>query len=234
MLGARNVFHSTRTQLAILVIALAGTACSTGPHLSNYDFRNKTLTVTTVAPARPEILGDNSRGGRAADGDLLALGSAIVMEVSARQAMPRLQKAASNVDVSGRVGDRVLDVAARHLRAVPLAIPGPADFEIEIRIDHYGITASSWDGSTNFLLDAQLFLRDGETGRRIWSSEVHATQPLRPLLANGDPTISEAVSAITLSNMSTEQLEMQFESLADFSADELLAELIDALDHARG
>jgi hypothetical protein len=221
--------------LGVGLIATLG-GCANKQRLPQYDFRNRTIGVVSIAPARPEILSGVARTPGSDDPveRAIAIGSAIVMEVSARQALPRMETAAATVNVKDRMGDRVLESAARHLRAIPVASAGGADFEIEIRIHRYGITASSWRSDAEFLLDAELFLLDGATGRRIWKSRVSETSPVRALLASGDPAVDGAVSAIALSNMSTEEIQRQLESLADFSADHLVAELVRALDRTRG
>jgi hypothetical protein len=224
-----------RPAMVVIVAAVMFGACSNKQRLPEYDFRSRTLSVVTVAPPRPEILGTGiARVGRADTfDDILVLGSAIALEVSAQQAMPRLQNAAATVNVRDRMGARVLDGAARHLRAIPVTAPGTSDFEIEIRIYRYGITSSSWNAAAHFLIDAELFLLDGSSGRRIWKSHVRSTTPVRPLLASGEPAVDGAVSAIALANMSTEAIRSHLEVLADFSADRMLSELISALDETR-
>jgi hypothetical protein len=229
-------YRIVRPLLLAGLAAVAAGACSNKQRLPEYDFRNRSLAVVTVAPPRPEILGSGYSRVRGDDAleRILGLGSAIALEVSAQQAMPRLQNAATTVNVRDRMGARVLDGAARHLRAIPVQTPGTSDFEIEIRIYRYGITSSSWNSAANFLIDAELFLLDGSSGRRIWKSHVRSTSPVRPLTASGEPAVDGAVSAIALANMTTEEIQAQLEVLADYSADRMLTELINALDDARG
>lgn len=228
--------HEARKLLfAAGAAALLVGGCSNKQRLPEYDFRNRTLSVVTVAPPRPEIFGggySNVRGDDAVEA-ILGIGSALALEVSAHQAMPRLQDAASTVNIRDRMAVRVLDGAARHLRALPVQTSG-SDFEIEIRIYRYGITSSSWNSAASFLIDAELFLLDGASGRRIWKEDVRATTPVRPLLSSGEPAVDGAVSAIALANMSTEEIRAHLEVLADFSADRMLLELIHALDETRG
>jgi hypothetical protein len=227
--------RATGALLLLAGAAIATSGCSNKQRLPQYDFRDRTLAVVAIAPARPEIFGTAPSRGRSADSAeaLLTLGSAIAVEVSARQARPRIDQAATNVNVRDRMSTRVLDGASRHLRAVPVASPTGADFEIEIRIERYGITATSWNTAAQFVLDAELMLLDGASGRRIWKDRVQATSPVRPLLASGDPAVDGAVTAIAIANMSTEEIQRHLEILADFSADRMLQELVRALDQTR-
>jgi hypothetical protein len=223
--------------VALTLVVAAASACSNKQRLPQYDFRNRSLAVVTTAPPYPEILGtgiSRARGGGDALETVLNVSSALALEVSAHRAMPKLRAAATSVNVRDRMGERVLEVAARHLRAVPVWTPGTSDYEIEIRIYRYGITSSSWNSGASFLIDAELFLLDGPSGRRIWKSHVRSTSPVRPLLSSGEPAVDGAVSALALANMSTEEIQAQLELLADFSADRLLTALIDALDDTRG
>lgn len=230
------VSRAPRPLLPIAFAVVAATGCSNKQRLPEYDFRNRTLAVVTVAPPQPEVFGGGYASVRGDDAveKILNIGSALAVEVSANQAMPRIRNAAASVNVRDRMAARVLDSAARHLRAVPVETPGSSDFEIEIRIYRYGITSSSWNSAASFLIDAELFLLDGRSGRRIWKEDVRATTPVRPLLASGEPAVDGAVSAIALANMSTEDIRAHLEVLADFSADRMISELIDALDDARG
>ncbi len=230
------VVRAPRPLLPVVLAAVVASGCSNKQRLPQYDFRNRTLSVVTVAPPQPDIFGGGYAGVRGDDAveRILNIGSALAVEVSASQAMPRLRNAAASVNVRDRMAARVLDSAARHLRAVPVQTPGSSDYEIEIRIYRYGITSSAWNSAASFLIDAELFLLDGRSGRRIWKENVRATTPVRPLLASGEPAVDGVVSAIALANMSTEEIRAHLEVLADFSADRMIAELIDALDDARG
>lgn len=231
---AATIAWLTRTLSLCLLVGAVG--CGNKQRLPQYEFRGHTLAVTTLAPSHPEVLG---RVSYRIDPEqplesLLRVGSSAAFEATAHQARPRLDSAAVAVNVNARIGERVLDGAARHLRALPVASAAAADYEIEIRVRRYGIVATSWSAPARFLIDADLFLLDGRTGRRIWQSQVRASSPIRPVIASGDRSVDNAISALTLANMSTGEIQQHLERLADFSADRLLARLIRSLDQARG
>ncbi|MEJ2217008.1 MAG: hypothetical protein P8099_10375 [Gemmatimonadota bacterium] len=227
------------TCLALVVLAGAMStlsACSNNQRLAQYDFRNRTLGVATIAPPYPEVLSEMHLGVDTKNPvlSLLKAGAEVAREVSVRDFETRLDSAAKNVDVSGRMGDRVLKNGARQLRAVPVPDTSHPDYELEIRVRHYGITASSWASAAYFMIDADLRLLDGATGRRIWKARVRATEPVRSTSVDVDSrydrSVGNVITAVTLARMSTDEIQRALETLADFAADHLVGKLADALD----
>ncbi len=221
---------------AIVMLAVVLSSCSSNQRLAQYDFRNRTLSVATVAPPYPEVLSEMHLGVDTQHPvlSLLKAGAEMAREVSVRDFETRLDSAAQEVDVSQRMGQRVLKNGARQLRAVPVDDGRNADYELEIRVRQYGINASSWTSAAHFMIDADLRLLDGATGRRIWKAHVRATEPVRSTsIDTGTPydhSVGNVVTAVTLARMSTEEIQRALESLADFAADHLVGRLADAMD----
>jgi hypothetical protein len=219
----------------VVGVVLAVSSCS-GNRLDEYDFRNRTLGVATIAPPYPEVLSEMHVGVDAEHPvlSLLKTGAAVAREVSVRDFETRLDSAAQKVDVSSRMGERVLKNGARQLRAVPVEDARNPDYELEIRVRHYGITASSWTSAAYFMIDADLRLLDGATGSRIWKAHVRATEPVRSTSVDVDApyrrSVGNVITAIALSRMSTDEIQHALETLADFAADHLVGKLGDALD----
>lgn len=242
MLRHRPVPRSrAATVLALAGIVLLAAACSNKQRLGEYDYRGRTLGLVTIAPPHPEVLTgmdvhvdvDNPIG------TLIRAGAEIAREASAADARARLDSAAATVDVDERMGERVLQSVARHLRARPVeGSDGSAravDYELEIRIRRYGIVADSWTSGAYFRIEGEMMLLDGETGRRIWETDVRATDPVRhSSIGVGDRSVTNVVTALSLSQMSVEEIERALEGLADFAADHLVREFAEALDDARG
>lgn len=242
MIGQCRPDRIRPTGAAILIAAVPLlSACSHAQHLGEYDFRGRTISAATIAPAQPEVLSgmrlhvDPDDPVRA----VLRVSTEIAREATAQDVRSRLDRAASAVDVPARMSERVLRDGARQLRATPVAMPtgsarSGSDFEIEVRIRRYGIVASSWTAAAYFLVDADVAILDGPTGRRIWKQHVRATDPVRPVvLSSPDRSVGNAVTAIALASMSTEEIQRELELLADFAADRVTRSLADGLEDAR-
>lgn len=211
--------------------------CSNKQRLGEYEFRQRTLAVATIAPPHPDVFSslyldiDTSRPIRA----VLSAGSNIARSVAVEGAKARVDSAAAAFDLGDRMGSRILDGASRHLRTTPITENRLADYEIEVRIERYGLTAASWTSQAYFTIDADLWLLDGATGRRIWKSGVHATDRVSPVVFGPDGrTVGGIVTALSIANMSAADMQKVLEGLADFAADWLIDELAHALDDARG
>ena len=222
---------------AVLLVLLAAPGCSNKQRLGEYDFRSRTLGITTIAPAQPQVF-----SGLALRVDerrpletIIRVGSGVAREVSVTKVRARLDSAGRRLDVADRMGDRLLRAASRHLRATPVADARQADYELEVRVRHYGIEASSWSSQAYFVIRADMILLDGDTGRRIWKTDVRATDRVDPAVFGRDAEpIAGAVTAWALSQLSAEELQQALEGLADFAADFLAREFVEALDDARG
>lgn len=234
----RAIRRSSTAAATAAVLGLATLAgCSNKQRLGEYDFRSRTLGITTIAPAQPQVF-----SGLAVDIDearpletILRVGSGVAREVSIVKVRARLDSAGREADVADRMGDRLLTAASRHLRTTPVKDPRQADYELEVRVRRYGIEASSWSSQAYFLIQADMILLDGATGRRIWKADVRATDRVRPAVfgREGEP-VAGAVTAWALAQMSAAELQQALEGLADFAADFLAREFAEALDDARG
>jgi hypothetical protein len=224
-------------RLGVVLLALVVfTACSSRQRLHEYDYRNRTLAVTTIAPAHPDVFSglridfDRSRVLES----IVRTSSNVAREAAALRMQARLDSAAARVDVSGRLGTRVLQGASRHLRTTPVRDARRADYELEILVRSYGLVASSWHSQAYFTIDCEVRLLDGATGRRIWKQDVHATDIVRPaVFGRTGRNISGAVTAIALANMSAAEIERALAGLSDFAGDFLVRELAESLDDAR-
>jgi len=229
--------NAWRPHSVIALIALVTAVGCAGKHrLGEYDFRDRTLAVVHIAPAHPEVLADISLdvSGENRLESVLRIGSEIAREATLHRARPRLDSAAMTVRVADRMADRVGTNASRHLRTRPVTEAMGTDYELEVRVRRYGIDADSWNSEAYFLIDADLRLLDGRTGRRIWETRVNERDLLRSTtIRSGDRSVTNVVTAIVLASMSTAEMQRELEGLADFAADRLVDRLVRALDRAR-
>jgi hypothetical protein len=216
---------------ALALVLIAGSGCASAGKLAEYDFRDRSVGVISLGEPRPEILTDAvldvdfSNPLRAA----LRIGADVVKEVQASRARTRLDAAAAETDVSGRMMDRVLRGMAGELRAVPVEDAREAEFEVEVLIRRYGIDADSWMGPAHFFIESEVVLREAATGRRIWKGKVTEREAITPVLIGaGGPSwqeqaiINDVITAAGLASLSPEAMHRMLEALADFSADRIL------------
>jgi hypothetical protein len=228
--------------LALLaLVALAGSGCASAGKLAEYDFRDRTVGVISLGSPRPEILTDAeldvnfSNPLQAA----LRIGADVAKEVEASRARGRLDQAALEADVSGRMMDRVLHGVAGELRAVPVEDARRAEFELEVVVKRYGIDADTWMGPAHFFVESEVILREAATGRRIWKGKVTEREAISPVVVSaglGSPAhaaLNDVVTAAGLASLSPEAMVRMLEALADFSADQVLRNFRRGLEKSR-
>jgi len=164
--------------------------------------------------------------------ELLHLGSHVARDYQADQVGEKLWRAADSVDIAGLTADGVLERAADLLRGRPVESIQESDFQIEIRIKEYGIAAGSWDARAFFFVKADVFILDGETGRRIWKESVDASDPVNPHGWLFGGTLANLVSARELSNLSVSEIRDALVGLADYSAVKVAEKLEAGLEKA--
>jgi hypothetical protein len=225
------------------VVLIAGSGCASAGKLAEYDFRDRTVGVVSLGSPRPEILTDAvldvnlSNPLQAA----LRIGADVVKEVEASRARGRLDTAAVEADVPGRMMDRVLTGMAGELRAVPVEDVREAEFEVEVVIRRYGIDADTWTGPAHFFIESEVVLREAATGRRIWKGKVTEREAITPALVGGvgsswqeQAAVNDMITAAGLASLSPEAMVRMLEGLADFSADRILRSFRRGLEKSRG
>lgn len=224
-----NSRRSTAFMLAALVVTVG---CRGTGRLAEYDFRERTLAVAWDLPPYPEVLTGPYFPGYPETPlhALLRVGSKVAKEIEAARVRPRLDSAVARVDVVGRMADRTLERAARHLRAQPVQDEDDADFILEVRLRDYGIDAEDWNAAAHFYVDADVFLIGGRDGVQIWRSHVKERDPIMPAIFGPGTVVRDIVTAAALASLSVEEITYALERLADYSADEITSRLRDALE----
>lgn len=231
-------FFVRSRSLGLLPVVLLASGCASAGRLGEYDFRDRSVGVVTVAPPHPEVFteGDWWIGERSLLEVVVRVASDIARERQADRARARLDSAVAVVNVSERMSARVLEQGARQMRARPVESIQDADFEVELRVRRYGIQADSWDAQARFVIEADVLLLDGDSGREIWRTGVDETQPVstRTLGWALPDAVGGAVTASQLAGLSVAEMQRAMESLADYCADRMVEKLRAGLDKARG
>lgn len=232
----------TRTGVLAL-LAITTTACASAGRLAEYDFTDRTLTLYVDSPPVPEIfdsspppivgMDDDAAGSNDAAAVLGRIGSGLLRDVMTNEAQQRLAEAAQRVNVAELLGERALERAARTLRARPVE-DGPADFEIEVRIDRYGITSTDANAQAFFVVEGELVLLDAGDGSEIWSTGLDERQAIN----RGDVDLTDnqtnVVTAAVFATLTTDQMASALRGVAQHAADHAAEQLQRGLEKARG
>ena len=231
-------FTQRLARAPLLLLLLAAGGCASAGHLAEYDFQDRAVGVVTVAPPHPDVFTDEDFwvGGGSLFEVAVRVAAGIVREAEADRARARLDSAVAVVDVAERMSARVLEQGARQLRARPVEVASDADFEIELRVRRYGIEADSWSDQAYFVIDADVLLLDGETGREIWKTDVDERDPVGSGAVGTTlpDAVGGAVTAAELASLSVADMRRALESLADYCADRTVEKLRQGLEKARG
>ena len=220
----------------VVVLTLSTVACAHGNRLADFDYRDRTISVVSDVPRRPEVLsGPYFLGERSGDPirDLVRVGARIVREAEAIVVQERLDSAATLIDVGYVLEDNAHDRTARYLGADPVAGGQDADYLLEIIVIEYGIDAEAWDAAAQFYIEADAALLDEDTGTEIWRAEIEARDPIGPAVFGGPSAVRDIVTAATIADLSVQEIVEMLESLADFSARVITDRLRDDLRDAR-
>ena len=225
---------SRRTLLVLLPVA--SIACAHGNRLADFDYRDRTISVVSDLPRRPEVLsGPYFLGERSGDPlrDLLRVGARIVREAEAIAVQERLDSAAALIDVGYVLEENAHERTARYLGAEAVSADADADYVLEITVGEYGIDAEAWDAAAQFYIVADAALLDEDTGTEIWRAEIGARDPIGPAVFGGPSAVRDIVTAATIADLSVQEIVDMLESLADFSARVITDRLRDDLREAR-
>ena len=221
--------------LVLTVPPVLSAGCATSNRLNEFDFRGAGLAVVTVAPPHPQVFTQDFYQGEEGGWlrSLLRIGSEMARDAEAERAGEKLAEASEDVDVAGLMADRVLERSARLLRARALESVAEADFELEVRVQEYGIRADSWDSHADFFIHAEVLLLESSTGTRIWKEGVEARDPINPGSWSGGGSLGNLITAQALGRLSVAEMREALEDLAVYSADHITAGLEEGLDRSR-
>jgi hypothetical protein len=220
-------------KLAMFTLFLPG--CASSGRLHEFDFRGTGLAVVTIAPPRPEVFTGGLYHPENEDwiGTLMRVGTEVARDAQAEKARERLSQASEEVDVAALMADRVLVRSAGLLRARPVESVEEADFELEVRVNEYGIQADSWEARADFFIRGEVLLLESRSGEEIWRGEVEARDPVNPSGWELGIPMGNLMTAQALASLSVEEMKGALGELAVYSADRITEEFQEAVDRAR-
>jgi len=227
--------RATVRTLGLSILGLASFGCASTGRLGEYDFRGQALAVVMVAPPRPDVFtGSVPEASATWQEALLRAGSEIVRGAEAAKLQERMDEVADEVDVASILADKALARASQILRMHAVETASDADFELEIRLDRYGITANDWNAQANFFVKAEILLLDAADGSLIWRTKVEETEPVSEGTEGLSSAAANVVTAATFATLSNEDIERAFTGLAEFCADRATRKLQQGMDKIRG
>ena len=222
-----------------VTLLLVLSACASAGRLGDYDFRDRSLAVVMVAPPRPaiftgstpSIMGDDATPSLEA---IITAGSQILKGAEAAKLQERMDEAMADMDVASILADRTLERATGILRMRPVEDARDADFELEIRLQEYGIRADDFDAQAFFFVKAEVLLLDAADGSLIWKTKVEETEPVGQGIEGLNSAAVNVVTAATFATLPAEAIRRSLTGLAEFTADSATRKLQQSMDKVRG
>lgn len=202
-------------------------ACGSTNHLKDYTFQGLTMSAMISAP-QPEVFTGSFAHVDPDDMliSALRLGTGLAKEITAEGARQRLRSAMIRVDVPEAIRQQALKRCSHFLHLRPVQDEGQGDILMDMVIDHYGIDADTWDGGAYFEIKMKVLLIDQRADREIWEAGLEERQLLSPTFF---PTPEEAagdiITAVSLSQVSSQEMAAGLEQLAEDMADRLARRL---------
>jgi hypothetical protein len=222
--GGSGMRRSSKTLplcLLILAVSLTLIHCGASNRLREYEFRNHTAAVTMATPPPAQVFNDSFFLVDEGDvlGTAIRIGTSVVKGVEARKTQDRLNAAMENVDIPEQIRVQTLAKSSEYLHFQPTAQTGDADFLFMMDIDSYGIDADSWDSSVHFKIDVRVRLVDNRENTEIWKKNIKERQVVSREAFGLGGAVGNVISAVTLSELSEEEMIKGLAHLADYVAD---------------
>ncbi|UCF78228.1 MAG: hypothetical protein JSW03_08995, partial [Candidatus Eiseniibacteriota bacterium] len=141
--------------------------------------------------------------------------------VEARKTQERLDEAMEYVDIPEHIRRQTLQTCSEYLHFQPTEEAREADFVFMMNIDEYGIAAESWDSSVQFRIKLRVRLVDNKENIEVWKKTIKEEQPVSRGVFGLGGVAADVITAMTLSELSEEEMIEGFSQLADFVSDRI-------------
>lgn len=213
------------SSIAIILLTLMLVNCSTN-RLHEYEFKNTTAAADMLIPPRAQVFSDSFFY---TDGDpvstVLRIGTTIAKSIEAGKAQKKLDRAMNEVDIPEEIRIQTLEQSAEYLHFQPVDEPADADFVFIMKIDHYGIEASSWAAAVHFKIDINVRLVDNAKHLKIWEKTIKERMVVSSSIFGLHDSIGDVITASVLSDLTEEEMIEGFTHLGQYAAD-MIAERI--------
>ena len=213
---------------ALLLLAAAVAGCASNRELRRHDFSGTTMAVIAAMAPRPVVLTGYDEAWvdlRNPVRSAARVGTALAKAHEAEAAQRRLDSAFVHIDVAARMAARSLARSAPYLGYTHVADPAEADYVMDVRLHRYGILADSWDSSASFFVDGELLIVDNDRKRLVWKQKIHERELITGSIFGLGMTAGNVLTARALANLSTEEMIVGLEHMADHTADAISRKL---------
>ncbi len=209
------------TCLVIILIGLYMIRCSSN-RLREYEFNETTVSAIMATPPRAQIFSDFFYpGGEGLVGTAIRIGTGIVKGIQTHEAQERLDSAMTQVDIPEEIRKRTLEQSGKYLHFNPVEETENADFLMMMKIEKYGIEASSWDASVDFIIHLEVQLIDNVKHAEVWEKTIDEDMVITSSLFGLGDSFGDVITASALSELSEEEMVNGFTHLADYTADRM-------------
>ena len=229
--------HHTKimTLTSSVLLALTFIMCGSSNRLMEYDFNDRTAAAMMAIPPPAEVFTDS---WFMIDGDniietAIKIGTTIAKEVEVQKTREKLDNALQKVDVAERIRERMLERCSKYLRYRPVDDPDDADFLFDMHMQHYGIDAQSWTAGVHFKIDVKIYFIDNDKGVEVWRKRVRERMPVTHDIFGLPSAAGDIITAVSLSELSEEEIIAGFEHMADYTADQIARRLQQDFTRAR-
>ncbi len=222
----KTVFKGIFTLCGAILILILSTCCSMN-RLQGYEFRERTVSALLAHPRPIEIFTDDwtnvdfSNPVKAAIG----IGTGIAKEVEVAKTRTKLESAMEMVDIPEIVRTETLERGAQYLHYLSTEDTENSDYLFDINIRHYGIDAKSWTASVYFKMNIKIMLFDNRKGSEVWRRCFNERIPVSRGMFGLSDAAGNIITAVSLSQLTTEQIAQGLENLALHTSDQMIHKL---------
>ena len=135
------------------------------------------------------------------------------------------ESAMEMVDIPEIVRTETLERGAQYLHYLSIEDTENSDYLFDIIIRRYGIDAKSWTASVYFKMNIKITLLDNRKGKEVWRRCFHEKVPVSREVFGLPDAAGNVITAISLSQLTAEQIAIGLENLALHTSDRMIHKL---------
>lgn len=128
-----------------------------------------------------------------------------------------------NFDMSMHMIDATHNRSASMMRFDPVADNEGADYQLEVKVEDYGIGADAWDGTAYFEVMGKVKLVEVASGATVWEGEVMEITPVSGALLQVGRPLDGLNTPAEMAQLSFLEMQSVLEGLAAYASIQLTA-----------